>query len=55
MVLVSIRRTNQLGIVEDHGYVVEVSGNPLGENKKTDIGHPLDQVKILAPIIPSML
>ena len=43
------------GIVEDHGYVVEVSGNLLGENKKTDISHPLDLVKILALIIPSML
>ncbi len=43
------------GIVEDDGDVVEVSGNPLGEHKKTDISHPLDQVKLLAPIIPPML
>ena len=43
------------GVVHDNGDIVEVSGDPLGEHTKADIRHPLDQVKLLAPIIPPML
>jgi 2-keto-4-pentenoate hydratase/2-oxohepta-3-ene-1,7-dioic acid hydratase in catechol pathway len=43
------------GVVEEETTVVEVAGSPLGEHKITDIRHPLDQVKLLAPIIPPML
>lgn len=43
------------GIVEDDGSVVEVSGSPISGHKITDKRHSLEQVKLLAPIIPPML
>ena len=42
------------GIVED-GRVTEVWGNPLEDYAVTTHSHPLDQVKLLAPIKPPML
>ena len=42
------------GIVEEEG-VIQVSGNPLDEYVITDKIHPLDSVKLLAPIKPAML
>ena len=42
------------GIVEEEG-VIQVSGNPIDEYVITDKIHPLDSVKLLAPIKPAML
>lgn len=43
------------GVVEEGSTIVEVSGSPLGDHRMTNIRHPLDRVKLLAPIIPPML
>ena len=42
------------GIVEGDR-VIQVSGSPLGEYAVTNNVHPLEQVKLLAPIKPAML
>ena len=42
------------GIVGEGG-VIQVSGNPLDEYVITDKIHPLDSVKLLAPVKPAML
>jgi 2-keto-4-pentenoate hydratase/2-oxohepta-3-ene-1,7-dioic acid hydratase in catechol pathway len=42
------------GIVEDES-VIEVAGNPLAEHTVTKISHPLTHVKLLPPLLPSIL
>ena len=42
------------GIVEGDR-VIQVSGSPLGEYAVTNNIHPLEQVKLLAPLKPAML
>ena len=42
------------GIVEDES-VLEVAGNPFGEHTVTKTRHPLTHVKLLPPVLPSIL
>jgi 2-keto-4-pentenoate hydratase/2-oxohepta-3-ene-1,7-dioic acid hydratase in catechol pathway len=47
-------RDASYGIVDDDG-VSEVAGSPFGEHAVTGTRYPLDQVKLLPPVIPPML
>ena len=42
------------GIVEDDT-VIEVAGSPFGEHRVTRTAHPLERVKLLAPLVPPIL
>ena len=43
------------GIVEESGVIKQVSGDPFTEYSLTGVEYQLDDVKILAPVIPPML
>ena len=43
------------GIVEESGVIKQVSGDPLTEYSLTGVEYQLEDVKILAPLVPPML